>query len=56
MSMKSTLCNGGGLNVDITQSMARIVVNGKDLPFTSVRTSRWHIGPVDDLIVSTKQR
>lgn len=45
-----------GIDVDITQSMARIVVNGIDIPFTSVRTSRWHIGPADDLIVSTKQR
>lgn len=44
------------IDVDITKSMARIVVNGKDLPFTSVRTSRWYIGPVDDLIVSSKQR
>lgn len=25
-----------GIVVDITQSVARIVVNGKDLPFTSV--------------------
>ncbi|PDY74417.1 hypothetical protein COA08_12625 [Bacillus cereus] len=45
-----------GIDVDITQSMARIVVNGKDLPFTSVRTSVWNNGPVNDLIVSTNQR
>ncbi|PEQ06755.1 hypothetical protein [Bacillus toyonensis] len=42
--------------VDITQSMARIVVNEKDLPFTSVRTTAWDIGPANDLIVSTRQR
>ncbi|KKZ92722.1 hypothetical protein B4147_1958 [Bacillus wiedmannii] len=42
--------------MDITQSMARIVVNGKDLPFNSVRTSVWNQGPVNDLIVSTNQR
>ncbi|MEG7843066.1 hypothetical protein [Bacillus mobilis] len=45
-----------GIDVDITQSMARIVVNGKDLPFNSVRTSVWNQGPVNDLIVSTNQR
>nr|WP_264448984.1 hypothetical protein [Bacillus cereus] len=45
-----------GIDVDITQSMARIVINGKDLPFTSVRTSVWNNGPVNDLIVSTNQR
>lgn len=45
-----------GIVVDITQSMARIVVNGKDLPFNSVRTSVWNQGPVNDLIVSTNQR
>ncbi|AFQ12526.1 TPA: hypothetical protein ACG05V_003240 [Bacillus pacificus] len=45
-----------GIDVDITQSMARIVVNGKDLPFNSVRTSAWNQGPVNDLIVSTNQR
>ncbi|HHQ8913352.1 TPA: hypothetical protein ACSVZR_003612 [Bacillus cereus] len=45
-----------GIVVDITQSMARIVVNGKDLPFNSVRTSVWNQGPVNDLIVSTYQR
>lgn len=42
--------------MDITQSMARIVVNGKDLPFTFVRTSVWINGPVNDLTVTTKQR
>ena len=42
--------------VDITQSVARIVVNGKDLPFTSVQTSAWNNGPVYDVTVSTKQR
>ncbi|CUB13910.1 hypothetical protein BN2127_JRS1_05049 [Bacillus cereus] len=42
--------------MDITQSMARIVVNGKDLPFTSVRTSVWINGPANDLIVTTKQK
>ncbi|PEA11570.1 hypothetical protein COI75_20465 [Bacillus cereus] len=42
--------------VDITQSVVRIVVNGKDLPFTSVQTSAWNNGPVYDLTVSTKQR
>ncbi|ACO26952.1 TPA: hypothetical protein ACGXMA_000600 [Bacillus cereus] len=45
-----------GIGVDITQSMARIVVNGKDLPFISVRTSVWNQGPVNDLIVSTNER
>ncbi|MED0964188.1 hypothetical protein [Bacillus paramycoides] len=45
-----------GIAVDITQSVARIVVNGKDLPFTSVRTSVWNNGPANDLIVSTNQR
>ncbi|WP_144649577.1 hypothetical protein [Bacillus cereus] len=45
-----------GMVVDITQSMARIVVNGRDLPFNSVRTSVWNQGPVNDLIVSTNQR
>ncbi|WP_370456768.1 hypothetical protein [Bacillus sp. SH5-2] len=45
-----------GIIVDITQSVVRIVVNGKDLPFTSVQTSAWNHGPVNDLIVSTNQR
>ncbi|MBE5108818.1 hypothetical protein IGI01_27380 [Bacillus thuringiensis] len=45
-----------GIDMDITQSMARIVVNGKDLPFISVRTSVWNHGPVNDLIVVAKQR
>ncbi|RWS38673.1 hypothetical protein EKA14_26865 [Bacillus mycoides] len=45
-----------GIVLDITQSVARIVVNGKDLPFTSVQTSAWNHGPVNDLIVSTNQR
>ncbi|MGG0291010.1 hypothetical protein ABEY30_23270 [Bacillus pacificus] len=45
-----------GIDVDITQSMARIVVNGKDLPFNSIRTAVWNQGPVNDLIVSTNQR
>ena len=45
-----------GIDVDITQSMARIVVNGKDLPFRLVSTSVWNQGPVNDLIVSTNQR
>ncbi|KAA0784569.1 hypothetical protein [Bacillus sp. BPN334] len=45
-----------GIIVDITQSVARIAVNGKDLPFTSVQTSAWNHGPVNDLIVSTNQR
>ena len=45
-----------GIVVDITQSMARIVVNGKDLLFRSVSTSVWNQGPVNDLIVSTNQR
>ena len=45
-----------GIDVDITQSMARIVVNGKDLPFNLVRTSVWSQGPVNDLIVSTNLR
>lgn len=44
------------INVDITHIMARIVVNGKDLPFTSVRTSAWINGPANDLIVTTRQR
>ncbi|WP_404448468.1 hypothetical protein [Bacillus sp. RC252] len=42
--------------MDITQSVVRIVVNGKDLPFASVQTSAWNHGPVNDLIVSTNQR
>ncbi|HDR8181099.1 TPA: hypothetical protein QC116_000432 [Bacillus thuringiensis] len=45
-----------GIVMDITQSVVRIVVNGKDLPFTSVQTSAWNHGPVNDLIVSTNQR
>ncbi|PIE92461.1 hypothetical protein CO726_26270 [Bacillus fungorum] len=45
-----------GIDVDITESMARIVVNGNDLPFNSVRTSVWSQGPVNDLIVSTNLR
>ncbi|WP_436866005.1 hypothetical protein [Bacillus fungorum] len=45
-----------GIDVDITKSMARIVVNGNDLPFNSVRTSVWSQGPVNDLIVSTNLR
>ncbi|WP_081143638.1 hypothetical protein [Bacillus cereus] len=44
------------INVDITQSLARIVANGKELPFTSVRTSIWNNEPVNDLIVSVNQR
>ncbi|HDR3347394.1 TPA: hypothetical protein QCX17_003872 [Bacillus cereus] len=42
--------------MDITQSMARIVVNGINLPFTSVRTTAWINGPANDLIVTTRQR
>lgn len=42
--------------MDITQSVARIAVNGEDLPFTSVQTSAWNHGPINDLSVSTKQR
>lgn len=53
---RSHLCNDGGNCCDITQSMARIVVNGKDLLFRSVSTSVWNQGPVNDLIVSTNQR
>ncbi|MBE5087520.1 hypothetical protein IGI03_05590 [Bacillus thuringiensis] len=45
-----------GIEVDITQSMARIVVNGINLPFTSVRTTAWINGPANDLIVTTRQR
>lgn len=45
-----------GIIVDITQSVARIVVNGKDLSFTSVQTSAWNDGPVNDLIITTNQR
>lgn len=45
-----------GIIVDITQSVARIVVNGKDLSFTSVQTSAWNHGPVNDLIITTNQR
>ncbi|MCU5742861.1 hypothetical protein ACQVWA_27020 [Bacillus cereus] len=45
-----------GINMDITHAMARIVVNGKDLPFTSVRTTAWINGPANDLIVTTRQR
>ncbi len=45
-----------GIGVDITHIMARIVVNGKNLPFTSVRTSAWINGLANDLIVTTKQR
>lgn len=44
------------IDVDITQSMARIVVNGINLPFTSVRTTAWINGPANDLIVTTRQR
>ncbi|GAB6489360.1 hypothetical protein bcgnr5396_53030 [Bacillus cereus] len=44
-----------GIDVDITHIMARIVVNGKDLPFTSVRTTAWINGPANDLIVTTKK-
>ena len=42
--------------MDITHIMARIVVNGKDLPFRLVSTSVWNQGPVNDLIVSTNER
>ncbi|WP_141531423.1 hypothetical protein [Bacillus cereus] len=42
--------------MDITQSVARIVINGKDLFFTSVQTSAWNHGPVNDLIITTNQR
>ncbi|WP_159037544.1 hypothetical protein [Bacillus cereus] len=42
--------------MDITQSVARIVVNGKGLSFTSVQTSAWNHGPVNDLIITTNQR
>ncbi|WP_267378763.1 hypothetical protein [Bacillus sp. GM_Baccil_2] len=45
-----------GIDVDITQSIARIVVNGIDLPFISVRTTAWINGPANDLIVTTRQR
>ena len=45
-----------GIDVDITQSMARIVVNGINLPFTSVRTTAWINGPANDLIVTTRKR
>ncbi|MCU5685705.1 hypothetical protein [Bacillus wiedmannii] len=45
-----------GIDVDITKSIARIVVNGVDLPFTSVRTTAWVNGPANDLIVTTRQR
>ncbi|MGH1297863.1 hypothetical protein [Bacillus pretiosus] len=45
-----------GIDVDITHIMVRIVVNGKNLPFTSVRISAWINGPTNDLIVTTKQR
>ncbi|PFO47305.1 hypothetical protein [Bacillus cereus] len=45
-----------GIDVDITQSIARIVVNRIDLPFTSVRTTAWINGPANDLIVTTRQR
>ncbi|MED2039563.1 hypothetical protein P4V58_20805 [Bacillus wiedmannii] len=38
-----------GIDVDITHIMARIVANGKDLPFTSVRTSAWINGPANEL-------
>ena len=42
--------------MDITQIMARVVVNGIDLPFTSVRTTVWINGPANDLIVTTRKR
>ncbi|MGR5964955.1 hypothetical protein ACT7DB_14780 [Bacillus cereus] len=42
--------------MDITQSVARIAVNGEDLPFTSVQTSAWNNGAVNDLSVSMNQR
>lgn len=45
-----------GIIMDITQSVARIVVNGKDLSFTSVQTSAWNNGPLNDLIVTTNER
>ncbi len=32
----------GVIAVDITQSVARIVVNGKDLPFTSLQFKSLH--------------
>ncbi|MCR6790285.1 MULTISPECIES: hypothetical protein [Bacillus cereus group] len=44
------------IDVDITHTIARIVVNGKDLEFTSVQTPVWNHGLVNDLIVSTNQR
>ncbi len=46
----------GVINLDITHSTVRIVINGRDIQFTSVRTSEWNHGPVKDLIASTKQR
>ncbi|MEB9405593.1 hypothetical protein P4J11_25240 [Bacillus cereus] len=45
-----------GIDVDITKSMARIVVNGINLPFTSVSTTAWINGPANDLIVTTRKR
>ncbi|EOO24078.1 hypothetical protein IIU_06865 [Bacillus cereus VD133] len=42
--------------MDITQSVARIVINGKDLPFTLVQTSAWNHRHVYDLTASAKQR
>ncbi|QCY64579.1 hypothetical protein FHE73_13355 [Bacillus thuringiensis] len=36
--------------------MARVVVNGIDLPFISVRTTVWINGPANDLIVTTRKR
>lgn len=42
--------------MDITKSMARIVVNGINLPFTSVSTTAWINGPANDLIVTTRKR
>lgn len=44
------------IDVDITQSMARIAVNGKDISFTSVGTSLWNHRPVNNLVILTKQR
>ncbi|AVR32062.1 hypothetical protein FORC60_2186 [Bacillus cereus] len=32
------------------------MVNGKGLSFTSVQTSAWNHGPVNDLIITTNQR
>ncbi|WP_337678460.1 MULTISPECIES: hypothetical protein [Bacillus cereus group] len=42
--------------MDITKTIARMTIDGKEISFISVGTSAWDNGPVNDLIVSTKER